>query len=252
MKIDLKKFLIIISVIILLLGIIVFGIYKYYFEASKNVRPLLAEIKADTTTNTTTNTITNNILPNKNSNIVSNAFATKEAVHGEIDFENNMAVTIRAIVVKAEENHLKVMGITEDNKANVGELYSVNLPEDIDTEFKQGQEILIYFNGYVATTFPGHISAGKVEIIKEKSDIEIPNEVLKVFLNRKDNVDINVSELTKKGVIYTIVDANTIPYNYPSNYKLMKKVKNPEYTGEGHYIGEATEFSTQGYTRNRT
>lgn len=159
---------------------------------------------------------------------------------------NNMSSTIKAVIVKVNENNLLAMGIE-----NGSELYSVGLSNIKDIEFKKDQEILIYFDGNVMETYPAQLgNIGKIEIIKEKSDIKIPDEIIRFCYNSKDNVDITILELSSSSITLTIKDTNDLPYNYSHSYIINKKVKNENYTGIGEQIGENTNNSTAGYTRN--
>ena len=111
---------------------------------------------------------------------------------------------------------------------------------------------MIYYDGFVMTTYPGQLgNVGKIEIIKEKSNIEIPDNILKFCYSSRSKVNINISELTNKGISLTITDTNELPYNYSHSYIINKKYNNEDYTGIGQKIGEDTENSTAGYTRNR-
>ena len=160
---------------------------------------------------------------------------------------DNMKATIKAVVVKADKNNLLVMGL--ENRA---ELYSIGLNNIENTEFKKGQEVLIYFNGDIMETYPAQpCGVGKIEVIKEKSDILIPENILRFCYSSKDNVTITVSELSNSGITINIKDTNELPYNYSHRYIINKKVKNENYTGVGEEIGENINNSTAGYTRNR-
>lgn len=166
-----------------------------------------------------------------------------------INEENdNMKATIKAIVVKVNENNLLAMGIE-----NGMELYSIGLKNFKDIEFEKEQEILVHFSGDVMETYPAQLgNIGKIEIIKEKSDIQIPDNIIKFCYNSKDKVNVTISELTNSGITLTITDANELPYNYSHSYTINKKVKNENYTGVGQKIGEDTENSTSGFTRYRS
>ena len=91
----------------------------------------------------------------------------------------------------------------------------------------------------------------KIKITKEKSDVEIPESILRYCYSSTDNVNVIISELTGKGMSITIEDTNEYPYNLFENYIIRKKVKNENYTGVGQKIGEDTENSTSGFTRYR-
>ena len=167
------------------------------------------------------------------------------------DYEN-MTFTLSGIVVKINEKSLDVMGINNEND-EVNSLYSVSLAKEGNIGFKEGQEILIYFDGMVLETFPGQIhNVGKIEIIKEKSETEISADVLRFYNNSEDKVEVKISELTNKGLTIEITDRNEIPYEYANEYVIYKEVKNENYTGVGEKIGEDTENSTAGYTGTGT
>lgn len=151
--------------------------------------------------------------------------------------------TITGVVVKVNDNNLLVMG-TGDKSG----LYSVGFTDEGNIGFKQGQEVLIKYNGWIADMYPA-IPEGvsKITILNDKSDIEIPEDVLRYCYSSKNNIKVNVSELTNKGMTWNIIDANEFPYRYSSGYRIIKKVKNPDYPKPGHIIGENTKNSTSGY-----
>ena len=168
--------------------------------------------------------------------------------NGEKPILESMSPTIKAVVVEANEKSMIVMGIEGESG-----LLSSGFGKNGNIGFKQGQEILIYFNGDIMTTYPAQIgNVEKIEILKEKSDIEIPTTYLRYCYSSEHNVKVTVNELTTVGMTLSVVDTNELPYEYTTRYKINKKVKNEEYTGKGEKIGEDTEHSTSGYTRNRT
>lgn len=157
---------------------------------------------------------------------------------------DNMSSTIKAVIVKVNENNLLAMGIE-----NGVELYTIGLNNIKDIELKKEQEILIYFDGNIMETYPAQLgNIEKIEIIKEKSDIKIPDEIIRFCYNSKDNVDITILELSRNGITLIIKDTNDLPYNYSHSYIINKKVKNENYTGVGEQIGENTNNSTAAYT----
>lgn len=160
---------------------------------------------------------------------------------------NNMFSNKKAQIVRVNEKSLDVLGFDGEY-----DLYSVSYAKEGNIGFKQGQEILINFSGGIAETFPAQINnVSKIKITKEKSEKEIPVEVLRFYYSNLDNVRVSINELTNSGITLTITDKNDLPYEYSYNYTIYKKVKNKEYTGIGYKIGEDTENSTSGYTRNR-
>ena len=104
-----------------------------------------------------------------------------------------MKARLKAVVVKVNNNNFLAMGIE-----NGTELYSIGLD---NIELKKGQEILIYFNGDVMETYPAKLgNVGKVEIIKDKSDIQIPDDILRFCYSSKDNVTVTISELSNSSI----------------------------------------------------
>lgn len=167
-------------------------------------------------------------------------------------YENSMAFTLSAIVIQVNDNSLDVMGINNEREG-LNTLYNVNFAKEGNTGFKQGQEILISFDGMILETFPGQINnVERIEIIREKSEIEIPDDVLRFYNNSEDKVEIKISELTNRGLTIEITDSNQLPYEYSDEYVIYKEVKNENYTGVGEKVGEDTENSTSGYTGTGT
>lgn len=181
--------------------------------------------------------------------IMNNKYFPTTLGQGLFGFEenNNMKATIKAVVVEVNDNYILAMDI---DKASG--LYIVGTKDAPNIEFKKGQEILIYFSGEVLATYPGQIAdVGKIEVIKEESSTQIPDNVIRYCYNSRDNVNITISELTSSNISLTITDKNELPYIYAHSYKINKKVKNKDYTGVGQKIGEDTENSISGFTRNR-
>lgn len=161
--------------------------------------------------------------------------------------DDEFSSTIKAVVVKPEK------GLLVMKTENTNELYSVNYQNKGNIEFKQGQEILIYFDGVVLETYPAQITnVEKIEILKEKSDIKIPDNILRYCYSSRNNVIVSISEVSKTGIEIIIKDTNELQYEYSNSYKINKKVKNKDYTGVGYQIGENTGNSTAGFTRYRS
>lgn len=153
----------------------------------------------------------------------------------------NMKTTLKAVVLKVNEKNLLVM------ETNRNSLDYVSFAEEGNIGFKEGQEILIYYDGIVLSSYPGQITeVGKIEILKEESDIEIPENILRYCYSSYNNVKAEVTKLTKSGITLEITDTNELKYVYADTYKIEKQVKNENYTGVG-YKTEATEHSTSAY-----
>ena len=98
-------------------------------------------------------------------------------------------------------------------------------------------------------SYPAQIdNVQKIEIVQEKSNIEIPDYILWYCYSSKENVVVSINDFTKSSISFNIEDKNELPYTYSNDYKIYKKVKNKDYTVIGHKIGEDTENSTVGFT----
>lgn len=167
---------------------------------------------------------------------------TSEINSNNYEDNENMKVKMKAVVVKLDDKSLLVMN-TKDKA-----LIRMGTKEVGNIEYKEGQELLIYYDGVILTSYPEQFSSiGKIEIIKEKSDIEIPEKVLKYCYNSRDKVNINIEELTRNSITLSITDTNELPYNFAHTYVIEKQVKNENYTGVGYKI-EATQTATQSST----
>ena len=153
------------------------------------------------------------------------------------------------VVVQVNENNLLVFQKDKDNSLTI-----VGFTEEGNIGFKRGQEVSIYYDGSadfgfpIGYTYPYTLShVKKIEIVKEKSSIEIPTK----YVNTKNKVNVSIEKITNTQITFSVLDTNDTPYRYPNHYKIEKKVKNENYTGIGEKVGEDTETSLSGYTRSR-
>lgn len=157
--------------------------------------------------------------------------------------EDGPIYKMELIIVKANENNILAMELD-------GSLYNIGTKEYSNLEFKNGQKILIYFNGLILQSYPAQLgNIKKIKIIEEESNVEIPKYILRYCYSSTDNIKVTVNELKNNGITLTITDTNEIPYNYSHKYKIYEKVENENYTGVGQKIGEDTENSLSGYIR---
>ena len=134
---------------------------------------------------------------------------------------NNKFYNKNAVIVRVEEHGLM---------AYADGLYSVGFTEKGDIGFKKGQEIQITYDGMILASYPGQFSnVKKIKIVKEESDIEIPEYALKHCYNSIDKIKVDILELTNKGIAFTITDKNEFPYNFSHDYSMRKKIKNTNY-----------------------
>ena len=134
--------------------------------------------------------------------------------------DRNMNAIKKAIVVSTEEDYLSVAEIDDNTK-----IFKVKYPKNNITSFGQGQEVLIYFNGYSNINSDVQIeNVGKIEVVNGENANQITEESLKSASNSFDNISINISAISSSGITFTIEDSNEIPYNYSnSSYKILKK-----------------------------
>ena len=169
-----------------------------------------------------------------NDNLTENEIAIENEIEKDI---LEKSVTKKLIVVKVEEKSLKTMDYNES-------LYIVSVKNEDMSKFNQGQEILVYYDGIVETSYPGGITADKIEILKEESDIEIPTKVLRHYNYSQKNISIEVKEISNIGIVFEITDLNKIPLDYGSYYEysiIKKNVENEEYN-------QNLEFDDDAYT----
>lgn len=136
---------------------------------------------------------------------------------------------LKLVVVEVTDWQV-IAGVTESGGLIEVTLKDLNSVKDHE-KFKRGQEIEIYYDGVIITTYPGKITnVLKYNILKEKSDIEIPEEIKKHYDNSTKNVMVHVREITNEKMEFRILDTNEIPYEYDFEYSLSKKnLENEEY-----------------------
>ena len=108
-----------------------------------------------------------------------------------------------------------------------GELYRVKFknPRKLSGEnLKRGQEIVIYWHGMINHFAPAEIgNVVKYKILKEESDIEIPEFAIKFCYNSTNNALMHVRNFTNTEIEFRILDINEIPYEYDFDYSIYKK-----------------------------
>lgn len=156
----------------------------------------------------------------KNIKIVGTDQETKEKLENR-----NMIAIKKAIIAGVNKDNLYVLDSENQNL-----LYEVAFSNEGNIGFKQGQEILIYFNGKGASSSKNGIirieNVGKIEIInnnKENMNL-ISKETLKKFYTSFDNVEINIERLTNSGITLTITDNNSIKYEFANKYTIFRNI----------------------------
>lgn len=162
-----------------------------------------------------------------------------------VSFDANDAVaTINAVVVKVNDSDL--IAIRVDNPDT---LIDVSYPDNVNKDdFKQGQEITVYYNGSTLDSYPERFqNVEKIEVIKDKGDVDIPNSALRYAYSSRDNVNVSVDEITKSKISLTITDNNEYKYEYSNEYKLYKKNKDNNEQAEAPNMPVATGNTTSSF-----
>lgn len=130
---------------------------------------------------------------------------------------DNMGVTIKVVILEVHSNNLTVMGI--DNQ----DLYILSMGKKGNIGYKKGQELLVYYDGMIATSYPEQIlNVGKIEIIKEKTDIVIPDEYLKFYNTPTNNISASLINLTRTGMTFSVSSEIEIPFDHSEIYYISK------------------------------
>lgn len=130
-------------------------------------------------------------------------------------FANKYGITEKGIIIKVEESVLKIMEF--DESILIVDLEKME-GQDL-SKFKEGQEILVYYDGITETMYPGRIWADRIKILKEETDVEIPIDVLRYANSSKENISVNIEEFTKSELKFSITDTNELPYEYDMEYE---------------------------------
>mgnify|MGYP004561401425 FL=1 len=142
----------------------------------------------------------------------------------ERKLDNNMSATKKAVIVKVLPNALWVM-----EPENYDDLIEVTYSEENNSKFKQGQEILIYYNKEWQLDKSLKIlimNVGKIESLKEKSEVEIPKNMIIACYNSKDNIEVYDMSITNKKLEYKIKDINDYKYEISESYEIYKIEQN--------------------------
>ena len=119
----------------------------------------------------------------------------------------------RGVVVRPEKELLIVMPIVSNNEYRFEEKFIYETGEH--EQLKQGQEVEItYHYNETSEKYEYEAVIEKVEILKEKSDTEIPEDIIVNAYSSKENVKIAVDEIANTKIKFTITDINQYKYNY--------------------------------------
>ncbi len=141
-------------------------------------------------------------------------------------------VTDKAVVISVYDNLMLCY-------SNNSGLCRVGLNKAKNMDFCPGQEIKIYFDGWIYATYPGDYSnVKKIKILKEESDIDIPDDILEYAYRKDDRVSIKKEEFTKDRIVLTMIDKNELTYNLGNDNKNNYYLKNDNTYEIGTLYGE--------------
>ena len=146
-----------------------------------------------------------------------------ELTGNSISYDNADAIaTMDVVIVRVDDTYLGVI-----NKDDPNDIMTASIPADDTNEYKQNQEVRVYYNGMINEMYPGSFAkVSKIEILKEDSDVTIPEKALKLFYSSCVNVSVSNINVTQTGISFEIKDSNEHKYEYTNTYTLFKK--NPE------------------------
>ena len=146
-----------------------------------------------------------------------------ELTGNSISYDNADAIaTMDVVIVRVDDTYLEVI-----NKDDPNDVMRANIPDDDINEYKQNQEVRVYYNGMINEMYPGSFDkVSKIEILKDNSDVTIPEKALKLFYSSHNNVSVSNINVTQTGISFEIKDTNEYKYEYTNTYTLFKK--NPE------------------------
>lgn len=148
-----------------------------------------------------------------------------ELTGNSISYDNADAdaiATMDVVIVRVDDTYLEVI-----NKDDPNDVMRANIPDDDINEYKQNQEVRVYYNGMINEMYPGSFDkVSKIEILKDNSDVTIPEKALKLFYSSRNNVSVSNINATQTGISFEIKDTNEYKYEYTNTYTLFKK--NPE------------------------
>lgn len=102
-----------------------------------------------------------------------------ELTGNSISYDNADAIaTMDVVIVRVDDTYLEVI-----NKDDPNDVMRANIPDDDINEYKQNQEVRVYYNGMINEMYPGSFDkVSKIEILKDNSDVTIPEKALKLFI----------------------------------------------------------------------
>lgn len=145
---------------------------------------------------------------------------SNELTGNSISYDNADAIaTMDVVIAKVDDKSLGVI-----NKDDPNDILTASIPEGDTNEYKQNQEVRVYFDRTINESYPGSFGkVSKIEILKESSEVTIPEKVLKYFYSSCDNVSVSNINVTQTGISFEIKDTNELKYEYTNTYALYKK-----------------------------
>ena len=126
----------------------------------------------------------------------------------------------KVVVVKVEDKGLIVMDAKEDMQ--YPHAYNIDFSIRGDVGYKIGQELSVDYTDTI-TDETGLHEIKKIEILKEESDIKIPDSLMALYYTMQENATCNIKELSNKGILVEIEDSNDIPFEFDDQYYMYNR-----------------------------
>lgn len=111
------------------------------------------------------------------------------------------------------------------------------------SEIKRGNRIeIVYKRGKYKTD--NYVDDVKIVKVLEENT-EVSDSFKRSHYNSTYYVDISISEISNKGITFTIIDLNDLPFEYKGNYRILKKFNADKYKGKNSE-NYASEVITMG------
>jgi len=147
----------------------------------------------------------------------------------------------KGIVVRQEKDSLIVMPIPGDETNRNQESFQYERENDLN--LKQGQEVIVTFH-YLENNVHSAIIE-KVEIVKEKSDIELPRDIIVKAYSSKKKIEVNIDKQKSNNskITFVITDNNEFKYDYAIMKYDIRKYNAPPTKTEVIYENNTTSIA---------
>lgn len=163
-------------------------------------------------------------------------FSRNASSEWDISYEPDIAIInydgsfkAKGVVVRPETDYLVIMPIVANEEYTAHDNYFYE--NDNKLNLKQGQEVEINFHYREPTdnSFYYEAVVDNIEILHDKSDIDIPRDIFVKAYSSKDKISLSFTneKCDSKGMQFIITDSNDFKYNYSTMKYSISKHNNP-------------------------